>query len=252
MAYVELDRAGMTFRIRQRYQITLKEYLLRGLFRRSANPFKEVKALQDVSLRLRDGSRVGVIGANGAGKSTLLRLLAGIYTPTSGRRLVRGRVSSLFELTLGFEMEATGWKNIVYRGYLQGETPRSIQAKVRDIADFSELGSFLDMPVRCYSSGMLVRLAFAIATAVEPEILLVDEVLSAGDLAFQAKARRRMREMMARARIMVVVSHDLAGLPRLCDRAIWLDHGRVRQAGPVADVIAAYTDHVRGRPLQTA
>jgi ABC-type polysaccharide/polyol phosphate transport system ATPase subunit len=252
MPYVKLDRASMVFRIRQRYQITLKEYLLRGLYRPSANPFREVRALQDISLTLRDGSRLGVIGANGAGKSTLLRLLAGIYAPTSGRRVVRGRVSSLFELTLGFEMEATGWKNMIYRGYLLGETPRSIKAKMQEIAAFSELGDFLDMPVRCYSSGMLVRLAFAIATAVEPEILLIDEVLSAGDMAFQAKARRRMREMMARAKIMVVVSHDLQSLPRLCDQAIWLDHGRMRQAGPVADVIAAYTEHVRSREHQAA
>jgi ABC-type polysaccharide/polyol phosphate transport system ATPase subunit len=246
MARVELDRASMIFRIRQRYQITLKEYVLRGMYRDSANPLQEVRALDEVSLCLGDGDRLGVIGANGAGKSTLLRLLAGIYTPTSGRRTVQGRISSLFELTLGFEMEATGWKNIFYRGYLLGETPRRLRAKVEEIAEFSELGRFLDLPVRCYSSGMLVRLAFAIATAVEPEILLVDEVLSAGDLAFQAKAQKRMRQLMERAKIMVVVSHDLPGLPRLCEQAIWLDHGRVRLAGPVNDVIAAYTDHVTG------
>jgi len=252
MANVELDHAGMTFRIRQRYQITLKEYLLRGMYRRTVNPWKEVPALQDVSLRLGDGDRLGIIGANGAGKSTLLRLLAGIYTPTAGRRIVRGRISSLFELTLGFEMDASGWKNIIYRGYLLGETPQSIRAKMPEIAEFSELGRFLDMPVRCYSSGMLVRLAFAIATAVEPEILLVDEVLGAGDLAFQAKARRRMAEMMARAKVMVVVSHDLGGLPDLCEQALWLNHGRVCAAGPVEDVIAAYTDHVHGGQLQAA
>jgi ABC-type polysaccharide/polyol phosphate transport system ATPase subunit len=252
MAHITLDRAGMTFRIRQRYQITLKEYVLRGLYRRSANPWKVVKALEDVSLELCDGDRLGVIGANGAGKSTLLRLLAGIYAPTAGSRVALGRISSLFELTLGFEMEATGWKNIFYRGYLLGESPRTLKAKVQEIAEFSELGDFLDLPVRCYSSGMLVRLAFAIATAVEPEILLIDEVLSAGDLAFQAKAQERMRDMMDRAKIMVVVSHDLARLPQLCEQAIWLDHGRVRQTGPVEEVIAAYTDHVRSGCLQAA
>src|SRR5436190_494242 len=171
MAHIDLDHACLTFRLRERYQITLKEYLLRGMYRRTANPLREVKALQDVSLTCRDGNRLGIIGANGAGKSTLLRLLAGIYWPTQGRRLVQGRISSLFELTLGFEMEASGRQNILYRGYLQGETPRSIRAKMDEIAEFSELGHFLDLPMRCYSAGMLVRLAFSIATAIEPEIL---------------------------------------------------------------------------------
>jgi ABC-type polysaccharide/polyol phosphate transport system ATPase subunit len=252
MARIELDRAGLTFRVRERYQITLKEYLLRGMYRRTANPLREVKALQDVSLNCQEGDRIGIIGSNGAGKSTLLRLLAGIYWPTSGRRIVQGRISSLFELTLGFEMEASGRQNIIYRGYLQGETPRSVRAKMEEIAEFSELGRFLDLPMRCYSAGMLVRLAFSIATAIEPEILLVDEVLSAGDLAFQVKARKRMRDVMGRAKIIVVVSHDLENLPRLCDKGLWLDHGQVRQTGPVEEVIAAYRKHVEGKHVNAA
>lgn len=245
MARIVLEHAHVTFRVRQQYQITLKEYLLRGLFRRSVNPLREVHALRDVSLDLRPGDRLGVIGGNGAGKSTLLKLLAGIYEPTQGIRRVWGRISSLFELSLGFEMEASGRQNILYRGYLQGETPRSIQAKLDEIAAFSELGEFLDTPVRYYSAGMLVRLAFSIATAIEPEILLVDEVLSAGDLAFQEKARRRMKEMMAKAKILVVVSHDLDSLVHLCDRGIWLDQGQIRAEGPMPQVIAAYTASVR-------
>src|SRR5438477_12218084 len=138
MAKIDLERASLTFRVREQYQITLKEYLLRGLFRRARNPLLKVRALQDVNLRLGDGDRVGIIGGNGAGKSTLLRLLAGVYSPTRGQRRVTGRISSLFELNLGFEMEATGRKNIMYRGYLQGETPRSIRAKMNEIAEFSE------------------------------------------------------------------------------------------------------------------
>ena len=188
MAAIELDRVSLTFQIRQQRQLTLKEFLLKGMYRPTRNPLWEVKALQEVSLRIGDGERVGILGANGSGKSTLLRLLAGVYHPTAGRRRVRGKVSSLFELSLGFEMEANGWKNIEYRGYLQGETPASIRAKAPEIAEFSELGKFLDIPVRFYSAGMLVRLAFSIATAIDPEILLVDEVLGAGDLAFQIKA----------------------------------------------------------------
>jgi ABC-type polysaccharide/polyol phosphate transport system ATPase subunit len=235
----------MVFRVREQHQITLKEYLLRGMYRRSANPIMQINALKDVSFRLPDGCRLGIIGSNGAGKSTLLRLLAGVYAPTRGRRRVRGRVSSLFELSLGFEMEASGRQNIAYRGYLQGETPRSLRSKAREIADFSELGRFLDIPVRYYSAGMLVRLAFSIATAIQPEILLVDEVLSAGDLAFQTKARQRMREMMSRAKIIVVVTHDLGSLPHLCETGAWLDQGRLVMLGPIGEVIAAYKKHVQ-------
>lgn len=252
MAQILLERASLSFRVRRQRQITIKEYLLKGMYLRRHNPLVEIRALQDLSLDLRDGARIGVLGSNGAGKSTLLRLLAGVYPPTSGRRTVHGRVSSLFELNLGFEMEANGWQNIRNRGFLQGETPRSLRAKTREIADFSELGKFLDLPVRYYSAGMLVRLAFAIATAVEPEVLLIDEVLAAGDLAFQAKAARRLQEMVARARLLVVVSHDLAALVRLCDTGLWLEHGRVQQLGPIAEVIAAYQEHVRDCQLQPA
>jgi lipopolysaccharide transport system ATP-binding protein len=252
MAVIELDHASMIFRVREQYQITLKEYLLKGMFRRSANPVMKVRALQDVSLSFGEGDRVGIIGGNGAGKSTLLRLLAGIYHPTRGRRTVRGRISSLFELSLGFEMEASGRQNIINRGYLQGETPRSIRAKMQEIADFCELGRYLDIPVRFYSAGMQVRLAFSIATTIRPEILLVDEVLSAGDMAFQAKARQRMREMMSRARIMVVVSHDLDTLAAVCDTGVWLHQGRVNMIGPMKTVSDASKEHAQDRPCPVA
>jgi ABC-type polysaccharide/polyol phosphate transport system ATPase subunit len=252
MARIELDNVSLTFRIRKLGRVTFKEFLVRQMFRRSVNPLVKVRALQNVSLSLAAGTRLAVIGHNGAGKSTLLRLLAGIYPPTRGRRLVEGRVSSLFDIALGFETDATGWENIAYRGYLQGETPRSVRAKMEPIAGFSELGDFLNMPVRYYSAGMLVRLAFSIATAVEPEILLVDEVLSVGDMAFQDKARQRMREMMGKADLIVMVSHDLLSLAKLCEHAIWMDHGRIRLFGPINEVIDAYTQHVRGGPPQEA
>jgi ABC-type polysaccharide/polyol phosphate transport system ATPase subunit len=252
MAQIELDHVSMIFRVREQYQITLKEFLLKGMFRRSANPVMEVRALQDVSLRLSDGDRVGIIGGNGAGKSTLLRLLAGIYAPTRGRRTVRGRISSLFELSLGFEMEASGRQNILYRGYLQGETPRSMKVKMREIADFCELGRYLDIPVRFYSAGMQVRLAFSIATTIKPEILLVDEVLSAGDMAFQAKARQRMHDMMSRAKIMVVVSHDLETLAAVCDTGVWLHQGRLQMIGSMNAVSEAYRQQAQARPSPSA
>ena len=246
MASIELDGVDLTFTIRHSSKITFKEFVVQRLWRRAAHERMQVNALRNVSFDISEGQRVGIIGHNGAGKSTLLRLLAGIYPPTRGERRVDGRISSLFDIALGFEPEATGWENIGYRSYLQGETPKTIKDKIEPIAEFSELGDFLAMPVRYYSAGMAVRLAFSIATAIEPEILLVDEVLSVGDLAFQDKARRRMYEMMAKAKIIVMVSHDLASIEKLCNRVVWIEHGAVRQIGPAAAVIEAYSDHVHG------
>ncbi len=252
MARIELEDVSLTFRIRKQGRITLKEFLVRRMFRRSINPLIEVRALQNVNLEIKAGDRLGIIGHNGAGKSTLLKLLAGIYPPTTGRRTVEGRISSLFDIALGFETDATGWENIYYRGFLQGETPRTVRAKMQPIADFSELGDFLNMPVRYYSAGMMVRLAFSIATSIEPEILLVDEVLSVGDMAFQDKARHRIREMIGKAELIVMVSHDLDSLAELCEKGVWLDHGNVRRVGPMKEVIAAYTKHVRGGSAHAA
>lgn len=252
MASIDLEGVDLTFRVRQKGRVTLKEFLLKQWFRPSLNPIMEVRALRDVTMSLKSGDRLGVIGQNGAGKSTLLKLLAGIYPPAAGTRHVVGRISSLFDLALGFEMEANGWENIAFRSYLQGETPRSIKPKLKEIAEFSELGDFLNTPVRYYSSGMICRLAFAIATAIEPEILLVDEVLSVGDLGFQAKARQRMTDMMHKAQIIVMVSHDLGALPSVCDRTIWLENGHIRDIGPTNQIVAAYKQHVQGGQLAKA
>jgi ABC-type polysaccharide/polyol phosphate transport system ATPase subunit len=242
MTLIELDDVGLVFHVRRHGRVSLKEYIVNGLFRRPRENTMEVRALEGINLRVGEGDRLGIVGSNGAGKSTLLKLVAGIYPPTAGRREVYGRICSLFEISLGFESDATGWENITYRGYLQGETPRSIREKVKPIADFSELGEFLDMPVRYYSAGMMIRLAFSIATAVEPEILIVDEVLAAGDAAFQTKARERMRNLIARARAVIVVSHDMQAISQLCDRVIWMDHGRIRLEGPADKVIEAYAN----------
>ncbi len=247
MARIELDGVDLTFQVRkQQTRLSLKEYLVRGMWLRRIPTFMQVPALRGINLTLARGDRVGIIGPNGAGKSTMLKLLAGVYEPTAGRRLVTGRISSLFDLMLGFEPEASGWENIRYRGYLQGETPRTLRSKMDAIAEFTELGKFLDMPVRYYSAGMLVRLAFSIATTIEPEILLVDEVLSVGDMSFQEKARRRMREMMDRAEMIVVVSHDLEAIARMCEIGVWLDQGQIRQVGPIDDVVHAYVRSTQG------
>ena len=240
MARIALDRASLTFQIRQQRKVTLKEYLLKAWFLNSRNPRLPVHALTDLTLDAKDGDRIGVIGHNGAGKSTLLKMLAGVYPTTSGTCEVEGRICSLFDISLGFEHDASGWENIRYRSYLMGETPKTLENKIQEIAEFSELGDFLNVPVRYYSSGMLVRLAFSISTAIEPEVLLIDEVLGAGDMAFQLKARERMRSMMAAARLMVLVTHDVATLETICNRAVWLQHGRMMLQGTPDEVSAAY------------
>ena len=248
MAYMELDDVSLHFKVRRRSVTTLKEYLLKRMFRKSINPTMEVRALERVSMIFQPGERYGIIGHNGAGKSTLLRLLGGIYPPTGGRRIVEGKISSLFDLALGFQMEATGWENIAIRGYLQGETPASIQAKMQEIADFTELGDFLEMPIRHYSPGMLVRLGFSVATAIKPEILLVDEILSAGDMAFQVKAKNRMKQLLDQAQLIVIVSHDMNTLADLCTKLIWMDHGRIHQVGETKAVLEAYNRHMKSQP----
>jgi ABC-type polysaccharide/polyol phosphate transport system ATPase subunit len=245
MPHVQLENAGLSFRVPQHGRISLKEYVIRRITAGGGLRRIEIRALDGVTLHIREGERVGVVGHNGAGKSSLLKLLAGIYPPTSGMRHVEGRISSLFDIALGFEPEVSGWENIRLRGYLQGETPASIRAKQQAIADFSELGDFLEVPTRCYSAGMLIRLAFSIATSVQPQILLVDETLSAGDMNFQQKARQRMRELIDQAQLLVMVSHDLKAIAEVCERVVWLDHGRIRRDGDPAAVLDEYEAHMK-------
>jgi lipopolysaccharide transport system ATP-binding protein len=244
MPRIEVDNASIAFSVRKNQKVSFKEYVVKGLFRRSLNPEVTIHAISGFSLSATDGDRIGVIGHNGAGKTTLLRMLAGVYPPTEGTCEVEGRICSLFDITLGFEQDASGWENIIYRSYLQGETPAGLRAKMEEIGAFSELGDFLTLPVRNYSSGMRMRLAFAIATSANPEVLLIDEVLAVGDMAFQMKARARMRELMSASRLMVVVSHDLNTIKETCNRVIWMKRGKVVMQGPSADVVAAYTEAV--------
>lgn len=255
MASLELEDVSLEFRVRRHGRVTLKEQLLHRVKLKKTNPYVTVDALRDVNLKIGEGDRLGIIGHNGAGKSTLLKLMAGVYPPSKGRRIVHGRISSIFDISLGFEPDASGWENISFRSFLQGETPRSIAPKMKAIAEFSELGDFLNTPLRYYSAGMIMRLAFSIATSIEPEILLVDEVLAVGDMAFQQKARTRMEEMMNRARLIVIVGHDLVSLAYLCNRVVWMDHGRLKAHGPTDEIIQAYQDHTMAmmapRPVTT-
>ncbi len=246
MAKIELTDVSLTFNAHQQKRVSLKEYLVRKMFLSSVNPMMRVHALSGINLSVRDGERIGIIGHNGAGKTTLLKTLAGVYPPTSGTRVVEGKICSLFDITLGFEQEATGWENILYRSYLQGETPASIRGKLDAIAEFTELGDFLNTAVRNYSTGMQMRLAFSIATCINPEVLLVDEVLAVGDYAFQLKAQARMRELMSSSRLMVMVAHDLPALRKLCTRVIWMKHGQIVMDGDPDEVMGAYVTSVSG------
>ena len=240
MAKIELQNVSITFNSFQQKRVSLKEYVTSRLFLKSRNPPLRVRALEGIDLVAHEGDRIGVIGHNGAGKSTLLKTIAGIYPPTAGTRTVEGKICSLFDIAIGFEFEATGWDNILYRSYLQGETPKSIRGKVDEIAAFSELGEFLNIPVRNYSAGMMLRLAFSIATAINPEVLLVDEILAVGDLAFLHKAKARMRDLMSASRVMVMVAHDLLAIAEVCNRVIWMEHGRVRAQGEPKEIVTQY------------
>jgi lipopolysaccharide transport system ATP-binding protein len=218
--------------------------MLAGLGGRRRRRVDDIHALRDVTLDIRAGSRVGVLGHNGAGKSTLLRAIAGLYPLSSGTIEVSGEVRGLFELGLGFEPDATGRENILYRGLLLGLTPRQARAMEPEVIAFADLGEFIDYPVRTYSAGMMVRLAFAITTSVSGEVLLIDEVIGAGDASFMAKARQRIDDVIAQSTIFVLASHDFSSLTRLCNRGLVLDHGRVAFDGPIDQAIASYrTSH---------
>lgn len=218
--------------------------LLAGLAGRKAGPVRveDIHALRSVTLSIAAGSRVGLLGHNGAGKSTLLRAIAGLYPLSSGSIEVRGSVRGLFELGLGFEPDATGRENILYRGLLLGLAPGEIRALEPEVVAFADLGDFIDYPIRTYSAGMMVRLAFAITTTVVSDILLIDEVIGAGDAGFMAKARKRMAELIGRSNILVLASHDMSALREFCNRGVVLDHGAVVFEGGIG---AAIDDYLR-------
>lgn len=225
------DRAG-----------TVKEFAINLLKRQVV--YETVWALDGVSFEIAPGEVLGVIGPNGAGKSTLLKVLAGVLAPTSGRVIVRGLVSPLIELTGGMNPEMTGRENIVLFGTLLGREPSFMRERVGPIAEWAELVDYLDVPLRNYSTGMNSRLAFAIATDVIPDILLVDEVLSVGDERFRRKSTARMEELMGLGVTVVLVSHSLSTMRAMADRVLWLDHGRLKMLGPCHEVVAAYEDSI--------
>lgn len=217
-----------------------------GLLGRDARDgaYTFVSALRGVSFELSDGERLGIIGHNGAGKTSLLRVITGVYPPTRGTVEVNGRVNALTNVTMGMDSNASGRKNIVFRLIFMGYSFVQAREAVDAIIDFSELGDFIDLPVRTYSTGMFLRLAFAISTHFAPEILLLDEVLSAGDLSFQEKALRRIRELMEKSRIIVLAAHNLKTVTEYCSRAIILSQGVVAAEGPPGEMVKMYSESV--------
>lgn len=239
MSLIEINGVDLIFKVWREKKI--KDILIPGS--RKFNSFGTdgtVHALKNLNLTIRDGERLAIIGHNGAGKSTLLKMLAGIYPPTTGSLRVEGRISSMFELATGFEMESNGWDNIYLRGLMLGESPEEIKDKMLEIAEFSELGEFLNMPVKYYSSGMFVRLAFSVSTAIHPDILLLDEVVAAGDAEFLQKANRRMHEMVDISKIMVLVTHSMDSALEMCNRCIWMERGEIMMDGTPEEVTRAY------------
>lgn len=199
-----------------------------------------VRALTHLNFEFKDGEKIALVGHNGAGKSTLLRALSRIYTPTSGKAIITGDVGSLIDIGLGINPEATGKENVFIRGQLLGLSKKEIARKYDEIVEFAELGDFMEMPVRTYSSGMHLRLAFAVSTVVRPEILLMDEWLSVGDESFRHKAEKRLSDLVTTTKILVIATHSRELVESVCNRVIWLEHGQIKMDGPVEEVSAAY------------
>jgi lipopolysaccharide transport system ATP-binding protein len=244
MAHIAFNDVSVDFPIYNATGRSLKKQLMSfatgGQLGQDANGRVIVRALEGLNLEIADGDRVGLLGHNGAGKSTMLRLLSGVYEPSAGKAAIDGVVGSLLDISLGIDHEATGRENIFIRGGLLGLSRTEVSRQLDEIIEFSELGDFVDMPVRTYSTGMHLRLAFAVSTVVRPEILLMDEWLSVGDEKFKQKAEARMAEIVQSTNILVIASHSRELILHVCNRVIWLEHGRIRMDGSPTEVCHAY------------
>ena len=255
--HIETHNAWVEFPIFDAKSRSLKKTFLGGTIGRNASNVVVIEALRDITMSLDLGDRVGLVGHNGAGKSTLLRLLSGIYEPTRGSATLTGRVAPVFDLGVGMDPEISGYENIIIRGLFLGQTRRQMLAKVDEIAEFTELGDYLSMPLRTYSTGMRVRLAMGVVTSIDPEILLLDEGIGAVDADFLKKAQTRLQRLVERSGILVFASHSNEFLARLCKTAMWIDHGVIKLTGSIEDVVRAYEGedaarHVRDVLAETA
>jgi len=255
--FIELHNVTVEFPIYNAHGRSLKRSLVSittgGHLGLGKNDRVVVKALENINLQFEHGDRVALIGHNGAGKTTMLRVLAGVYEPTGGQLISSGKIAALSDIMLGIDMESTGHENISIRGRLLGLSQKEVDARRGEIAEFSGLGEYLDIPVRTYSSGMVLRLAFAVSTSVVPDILLLDEWISAGDATFLAKAEERLNRLVGETGILVLATHSLTLAQRVCNRAVWMEHGSVKAQGPIEDVIRAYENSqgiVQGEVVQ--
>jgi len=244
MAHIKFESVGIEFPIFNATGRSLTSRLLEvatgGRLDRDPSGRVLVRSLDNLNFEISEGERVGLLGHNGAGKSTLLRALSRVYQPHHGKAHIDGKVTSLIDIALGLNPEATGRENIFLRGALLGIPKTQLQQMFQEIVDFSELGNFIEMPMRTYSAGMQLRLAFAVSTVVSPEILLMDEWLSVGDMGFVQKAEQRLAELVSKSKILVIASHSRSLIEKTCNRAIWLEHGRIKLDGPVKEVTEAY------------
>ena len=242
MAFIKLDDVSVSFPIFSSRTRSVKSAVISRLGGSLAahDDTLVVHALQNITIELTKGDRLGLIGHNGAGKTTFLRVVSGAYPPIHGSAVVEGKMSSFTDITMGMEPEASGWQNIVFRCIFLGLTFREAKALAPSIAEFSELGEFLDLPVRTYSTGMFVRLAFAISTAVQPDIIVMDEMIGAGDQSFIEKSHRRITSLLDNTQILVIASHVDAILEAFCNKVLWLEKGRLKMLGPTAEVLSAY------------
>jgi ABC-type polysaccharide/polyol phosphate transport system ATPase subunit len=202
----------------------------------------EVRALDKISFQLNKGDKLGLIGHNGAGKSSLLRILAGIYEPQEGKLQVKGKVSSILDLSIGMQLESNGYENIRVRGIIMGFSKEEIKSTTKDIEEFTELGDFMSIPIKTYSSGMLMRLAFGMSTSFTPDILLIDEVIGAGDANFINKAKKRMEDFIEKSNILLLSSHSSDIIEQFCNKVLWLEHGKIKEFGEAREVIKNYHD----------
>jgi ABC-2 type transport system ATP-binding protein len=237
---VQLEAVSVRYRVPSERIGTLKEYLIRSLKRKIQ--IRTFWAIKDITIGIQRGEVFGFVGDNGAGKSTLLKVVARVLRPTKGRVVVRGRVAPLLELGAGFHPELTGRENIFLNGSLLGYSHNEMQEKYQQIVDFSELGEFIDAPIRTYSTGMYARLGFSVATAHEPEVLIVDEILGVGDESFQRKCTDRIAQFRQNGTTILLVSHSMVTIESMCQRAAWLDHGALKYIGEPAQVIKAYRE----------
>lgn len=235
---IDVNNVTMRFCMNSDRIMSLKEFVTTAL--RGKLDYKEFTALNNVSFDVKRGETLGLIGRNGAGKSTLLKIISGILKPTEGSVKCHGNVAPMLELGSGFDIDLTGRENIFLNGAILGYSEEFLKAKYDEIVAFSELEKFIDSPIRNYSSGMLARLAFSVASMVEPEIFIVDEILSVGDAAFQAKSRARMLELMGGGTTVLFVSHSLEQVREMCDRVLWLEYGEVKMIGNAEEVCKAY------------